>query len=379
MSLAPGVQRYVDRAADEVATRKNAVAAMRRCRFDTIAVHGLYTLQEALEHNQGSIIEPIYMATSQGYRDADEMEAALAYLVPDLVLLAHRQPVALLPREWTLALLEGYGFDVETSCCATSSGMAAIDSATEPFLVRDPGGREHEPVNFVSTCQVYGGTFQQFSVRQGSGEGERVPLGAPPRPASTSGRRRSTATPASSTASCPPTPDSRLLRPRGGGGAGAQSRHPADRRHHGGDAGAAAAAGARRRHRRPVGDQEHDVLRVRHRRRGDLAPQHRDQHPERRAARRLRQLRQVPPEPRQRPQHLADARGALAQRPAHAARQDGPDVSRTTMQVAEFLAGHPDDRAGSTTSACRSTRCTRSRSRYLFLVDAEHDAQYGRR
>jgi O-acetylhomoserine/O-acetylserine sulfhydrylase-like pyridoxal-dependent enzyme len=35
----------------------------------------------------------------------------------------------------------------------------------EPFLVRLPG-REHEPVSFVSSCQVYGGTFQQFSVRQ---------------------------------------------------------------------------------------------------------------------------------------------------------------------------------------------------------------------
>ena len=164
MTLEPGVQRYVDRAADEVAARKNAVAAMRRCRFDTIAVHGLYTLQEAIERNQGAIVEPMYMATSQGYRDADELEAALAYLIPTWCYARIANP-SVYYLEWTLALLEGYGCDVETSCCATSSGMAAIMSAVEPFLVRIPG-REHEPVSFVSSCQVYGGTFQQFAVRQ---------------------------------------------------------------------------------------------------------------------------------------------------------------------------------------------------------------------
>jgi O-acetylhomoserine/O-acetylserine sulfhydrylase-like pyridoxal-dependent enzyme len=137
---------------------------MRRCRFDTIAVHGLYTLQEAIERNQGSIVEPVYLSTSQGYRDADELEAALAYLIPTWCYARIANP-SVYYLEWTLAMLEGYGFDGETSCCATSSGMAAIMSAVEPFLVRILG-REHEPVNFVSSCQVYGGTFQQFSVRQ---------------------------------------------------------------------------------------------------------------------------------------------------------------------------------------------------------------------
>ena len=41
----------------------------------------LYTVEDALEDYQGSIIEPIFMSTAQAFRDADEMEAALAYLI----------------------------------------------------------------------------------------------------------------------------------------------------------------------------------------------------------------------------------------------------------------------------------------------------------
>jgi len=106
---------------------------MRKARFDTIAVHGLYTVSEALNYNQGSIIEPIYMASSQAYRDSDEMEAALSYQVPTWCYSRIANP-SLYYYENVLALLEGYGFEGETSCCATSSGMAAIFSATEPFL-----------------------------------------------------------------------------------------------------------------------------------------------------------------------------------------------------------------------------------------------------
>ncbi len=164
MTIAPGVQRYVDRAQEELRARRAALESMRQRRFDTIAVHGLYTLQEAIERNQGSIVEPIYLATSQGYRDADEMEAALAYLIPTWCYARIANP-SVYYLEWALAMLEGYGFAGETSCCATSSGMAAIMSAVEPLLVRTPG-RESEPASFVSSCQVYGGTFQQFSVRQ---------------------------------------------------------------------------------------------------------------------------------------------------------------------------------------------------------------------
>ena len=159
-----GVARYVTAAQEAAVQHAVELAAMRGCRFDTIAVHGLYTMREAIENNQGSIIEPVYMSTSQGYRDSDEMEAALSYQVPSWAYSRIANP-SLYYLEQTLALLEGYGLDAETSCCTTSSGMSAIASAIEPFLAVDaksPG----RPINFVSTCQVYGGTFQQFSVRK---------------------------------------------------------------------------------------------------------------------------------------------------------------------------------------------------------------------
>ncbi len=40
-------------------------------------------MQEALDFNQGSIIEPIYMSTSQAYRDSDEIDNTVA--TPELM------------------------------------------------------------------------------------------------------------------------------------------------------------------------------------------------------------------------------------------------------------------------------------------------------
>ena len=77
-----GVDHYVQ-AGKRAAQRHNErMQEMKKCRFDTIAVHGIYSMQEALNFNQGAIIEPIYMSTAQGYRDSDEMEAALSYQIP---------------------------------------------------------------------------------------------------------------------------------------------------------------------------------------------------------------------------------------------------------------------------------------------------------
>ena len=81
-TMSEGVARYARAAREAMQHRAEDVAAIRRCRFDTIAVHGLYTMREALDFNQGSIIEPIYLSSSQAYRDADEMEAALSYRIP---------------------------------------------------------------------------------------------------------------------------------------------------------------------------------------------------------------------------------------------------------------------------------------------------------
>jgi O-acetylhomoserine/O-acetylserine sulfhydrylase-like pyridoxal-dependent enzyme len=159
-----GVEKYIAAAQQAAQRHAGDLAAMRKCRFDTIAVHGLYSMGEALDFNQGSIIEPIYMSSSQAYRDADEMEAALAYKIPTWCYSRIANP-SLYYFENTLALLEGYGLAGETGCCATASGMAAIHTATEPFLAVDPK-RPTAKLNFVATCQVYGGTFQLFSVRR---------------------------------------------------------------------------------------------------------------------------------------------------------------------------------------------------------------------
>ncbi len=162
--ITPGMQEYIDRNQTYLAERdKYIMEVVKKWRFDTIAVHGLYTVQDAIEDYQGAIIEPIFMSSSQAYRDSDEMAAALGYLIPTWCYSRIANPSTYY-YEWVLALLEGYGFDGQTECCSTSSGMAAIMTAVQPFLVH----KFHnvvEPRNFVATAQCYGGTFQQFNVR----------------------------------------------------------------------------------------------------------------------------------------------------------------------------------------------------------------------
>ena len=158
-----GVKRYVDAGGRSAVAHAAWRKEMRSCRFDTIAVHGIYSAQEALDFNQGSIVEPIVMSTSQGYRDADEMEAALSYRIPTWCYSRIANP-SMYYLEGTLALLEAYGFDGDASCTVTSSGMGATMLATEALLCQDPQN-PHGRINFVSSCRVYGGTFQLFNVR----------------------------------------------------------------------------------------------------------------------------------------------------------------------------------------------------------------------
>lgn len=159
-----GVDYYKQAAMRSAKWHAENILKMKQCRFDTIAVHGIYSMQESLDFNQGSIIEPIYMSTSQAYRDSDEMEAALAYEIPTWCYSRIANP-SMYYLEGVLALLESYGAGVDASCIATASGMAAIQSTTDQFLVEDPK-RPGAPMNFVATCQVYGGTFQQFAMRK---------------------------------------------------------------------------------------------------------------------------------------------------------------------------------------------------------------------
>jgi len=159
------VQKYVDKAKKKLAERDRYIREeVKKWRFDTIAVHGTYSVQEAIENNHGAIIEPILLSSAQAYRDSDEMEAAQTYQIPTWAYTRiHNPSVGYL--EDTLALLEGYGVEGETSCFVTASGMAAISAAVHPLLAR-LAGKASEPINFVASCHVYGGTFQLFNVRR---------------------------------------------------------------------------------------------------------------------------------------------------------------------------------------------------------------------
>jgi len=159
-----GKSYYAEAAQRAMSWHQENLKRIKKQKFDTIAVHGIYSMEEALNFNQGSIIEPVYLSTSQAYRDADEMEAALGYEIPTWCYSRIANP-SMYYLEGVLALLEGYGSEVETSCCATSSGMGAIASAADPFLVVDPKHPDQK-MNFVATSQVYGGTFQQFAIRK---------------------------------------------------------------------------------------------------------------------------------------------------------------------------------------------------------------------
>ncbi len=159
----PGVMKYVKEAEKFLVQKEKQIARIKKLKFDTIAVHGLYTVEEALTQNQGAVIEPLYLATAQAYRDSDEMEAALAYLIPTWCYTRIANPTTYY-LEWVLALLEGYQTGYDTSCLVTASGMSAIMLAVDSLLVKQKEGAEK--INFVSSFQLYGGTFQHFTVRK---------------------------------------------------------------------------------------------------------------------------------------------------------------------------------------------------------------------
>ena len=159
---ADGVLEYVEKARQFMSERKAHRDRVRNLRFDTIAVHGMYSAEEAFSGGQGGIIEPILPSTSQAYRDSDEMEAALSYQIPTWCYSRIHNPTVFYLEE-TLALLESYGCGCDATGLCTSSGMAAIKQAIEPFLAKQKSGAEN--INFVSAAQTYGGTFQLLNVR----------------------------------------------------------------------------------------------------------------------------------------------------------------------------------------------------------------------
>lgn len=155
-------QEWVNWGQELIANRAAKIQIAKTKKFDTIATHGLYDLEQAINFNNGSIMEPIYLSSAQAYANSAEMEAGLSYQMPNWCYSRIANPSNFFLEE-TAALLESYGSDIETSCVATSSGMSAIRTATDPFLVVDP--RFPKP-NIVTSAKIYGGTFQQFTVRR---------------------------------------------------------------------------------------------------------------------------------------------------------------------------------------------------------------------
>jgi O-acetylhomoserine/O-acetylserine sulfhydrylase-like pyridoxal-dependent enzyme len=159
------VKKYLEQSELIVKNEKKRRQEMKLKKFDTIAVHGLYGGQEALE-NQGSIIEPTYLTSAQQFQSADHLEAALITptTMPEWIYTRTGNPT-IYYLEQTLSLLEGYGYAGETNAAVTASGMAAVFMATNPFLKNVESG-----TNFVSSAKTYGATFMLFKERY---EGER--------------------------------------------------------------------------------------------------------------------------------------------------------------------------------------------------------------
>lgn len=165
-----GVERYVKQGEQITASLQQRRQMMRQKKYDTIAVHGIYDAEESLG-NQGSIIEPAYSSSAQHFENSDHMEAALGYLMPAWAYSRVANPTVGYLEE-TVALLEGYGFAGEVSACATSSGMAAIFMATNPFLDQDSG--PSGPMNIVASAKCYGGTYMLFNQRYGIERGVEI-------------------------------------------------------------------------------------------------------------------------------------------------------------------------------------------------------------
>ncbi|MFC1615820.1 aminotransferase class I/II-fold pyridoxal phosphate-dependent enzyme [Patescibacteria group bacterium] len=155
------IDDYIKKAEISAKQKQEYKNKVKKWNFDTIAVHGIYSIDEAMAGGAG-IVEPIVPSTSQAFRDSDELEAALAYKIPAWGYSRIHNPTIHYLEE-TLSLLETYGSDIQANAICTSSGMSAIKQAVEPLVAQIKGN--NNPINFVSATQVYGGSFQLFSVR----------------------------------------------------------------------------------------------------------------------------------------------------------------------------------------------------------------------
>ena len=58
-----GVAKVIEEAERLIAQNKANLARMKALKFDTIAVHGIYSIEEAISKNQGAIVEPLISLT----------------------------------------------------------------------------------------------------------------------------------------------------------------------------------------------------------------------------------------------------------------------------------------------------------------------------
>ncbi|MCK5345506.1 MAG: PLP-dependent transferase, partial [Candidatus Heimdallarchaeota archaeon] len=131
-----GVENWIAEGKKLAADRKRRIKRAKGWKFDTIATHGLYDFRQASQFHSGSIMEPIYLSPAQAFSDYDEMEVALAYEMPSWIYTRIANPSTLYLEE-TISLLETYETDAEACTVVCASGMSAIRSAIEPFLIRD--------------------------------------------------------------------------------------------------------------------------------------------------------------------------------------------------------------------------------------------------
>lgn len=156
------VEEYVEAAKEIMEQKKKELSRIKKFKFDTIAVNGIYSPDEAIIHNQGALIEPLYMGNAQAYQDSAEWEGAFRYQVPSWCYGRYANPTVWY-LEQVLALLEAYRTGHDASALVTASGMSAIKLTADAFLVKQKKGAED--MNFVSSLKLYGGTFQLFKVR----------------------------------------------------------------------------------------------------------------------------------------------------------------------------------------------------------------------
>ena len=101
------VEEYIQAAHKILEQKKETLSQIKKFKFDTIAVNGIYTIEEAINYNQGALIEPLYLGVAQAYQDTNEWEGAFRYEVPSWCYGRYANPTVWY-LEQVLALLEAY-------------------------------------------------------------------------------------------------------------------------------------------------------------------------------------------------------------------------------------------------------------------------------